>query len=167
MWRKAAAPLLALLLVWLPHVAVAAPSHAIAMHGEAKLPADFSHFPYADPDAPKGGRIDYAVQGSFDSLNPFIVQGAGARGLADLAFGNNVFETLMQRSADEPFSLYPLLAKTVETDDARSFVEFTLDPDARFSDGQPSRRRTSSSPSNCCATRDTRATRTRPASFRE
>lgn len=141
MWRIPAAPALAffaaILFLIEPGTAVSAPAHAIAMHGDPKLPADFRHFPYADPAAPKGGRIDYAVQGSFDSLNPFIVQGAGARGLADLAFGNNVFETLMQRSADEPFTLYPLLAKTVETDEARSFVEFTLDPDARFSDGKP------------------------------
>ena len=96
----------------------AQPSHAIAMHGEPALPADFGHLPYANPDAPKGGRINYAWPGTFDSINPFIVQGSGARGSLDLVFGNNVFETLMMRSADEPFTLYPLLAKTIETDDA-------------------------------------------------
>jgi peptide/nickel transport system substrate-binding protein len=117
--------------------AMAKPSHAIAMHGEPALPADFKQFPYANPESPKGGRIDYAVQGSFDSLNPFIVQGDGARGLFDPEFGNNVFETLMARSRDEAFTLYPLLAETVETDEKRSFVEFTLDPRARFSDGEP------------------------------
>src|SRR5690606_18290868 len=82
-------------------------------------------------------RIDYAVQGTFDSLNPFIVQGAAARGILDLEFGYNVYDSLMQRSYDEPFTLYPLIAKTVETDDKRSFVEFTLDERARFSDGRP------------------------------
>lgn len=117
--------------------ACAEPNHAIAMHGEPALPADFSHFPYVDPDAPKSGRIDYAVQGTFDSLNPFIVQGSGARGPIDTIFGNLVFDTLMMRSADEPFTLYPLIAKSVETDEERSFVEFTLDERARFSDGQP------------------------------
>lgn len=117
--------------------AMAEPQHAIAMHGEPALAEGYAHLPYADPDARKGGRIDYAVQGSFDSLNPFIVQGSGARGILDLELGNNVFETLMQRSYDEAFSLYPLIAKAVETDDARSFVEFTIDPDARFSDGEP------------------------------
>lgn len=117
----------------------AEPQHAIAMHGEPALPAGFGHFPYADPEAPKGGRIEYAVQGSFDSLNPFIVQGDGARGLVDLELGNNVFETLMQRSADEAFTLYPLIAEAVETDEERSFVEFTLDSRARFSDGEPVR----------------------------
>ena len=115
----------------------AAPSHAIAMHGDPALPADFTHLPYANPDAPKGGTINYAWPGTFDSINPFIVQGSGARGSLDLVFGNNVFETLMMRSADEPFTLYPLLAKTIDTDDERSFAEFTLDERARFSDGQP------------------------------
>jgi peptide/nickel transport system substrate-binding protein len=117
--------------------AAAAPSHAIAMHGEPALPADFDHFPYADPNAPKGGRIDYAWIGTFDSLNPFIVQGDAARGMWDLTFGNNVFETLMARSRDEPFTLYPLLAESVETDADRTFVEFTLDPRAKFSNGTP------------------------------
>ncbi|MEW9807969.1 extracellular solute-binding protein [Mesorhizobium sp. ZMM04-5] len=113
------------------------PRHAIAMHGDAALPADFTHLPYANPDAPKGGTANYAWIGTFDSVNPFIVQGSGARGSLDLVFGNNVFETLMMRSADEPFTLYPLLAKTIETDDERSFAEFTLDERATFSDGEP------------------------------
>ena len=106
------------------------------MHGEPALPADFAHLPYANPDAPKGGAINYAWPGTFDSINPFIVQGSGARGSLDLVFGNNVFETLMMRSSDEPFTLYPLLAKTIETDDERSFAEFTLDERAKFSDGE-------------------------------
>ena len=115
----------------------AEPSQAIAMHGDPALPADFAHMPYANPDAPKGGTINYAWPGTFDSINPFIVQGSGARGSLDLVFGNNVFETLMMRSADEPFTLYPLIAKTIETDDERSFAEFTLDERAKFQDGQP------------------------------
>ncbi|MBX3577825.1 MAG: ABC transporter substrate-binding protein [Rhizobiaceae bacterium] len=117
--------------------ASAEPKHGIAMHGEPLLPADFTHLPYANPDAPKGGRIDYAWPGTFDSVNPFIVQGSAARGSVDLVFGDLVFDRLMIRAQDEPFTLYPLLAKTVETDDARSFVEFTLDERAKFSDGQP------------------------------
>ncbi len=117
--------------------ASAGPAHAIAMHGEPALPADFTHFPYADPEAPKGGAVNYAWIGTFDSINPFIVQGSGARGGRDLIFGNNVFESMMMRSADEPFTMYPLLATTIETDDERSFAEFTLDERARFSDGQP------------------------------
>jgi peptide/nickel transport system substrate-binding protein len=117
--------------------ASAEPAHGIAMHGAPALPADFQHFPYVNPAAPKGGRINYAVQGSFDSLNPFIVQGSGARGVIDEIFGNLVFDTLMMRSQDEPFTMYPLLAKSIETDEERSFVEFRLDERARFSDGRP------------------------------
>jgi len=115
----------------------AGPSHGIAMHGEPALPAGFTHFPYANPDAPKGGSIDFALQGTFDSLNPFIVQGQGASGMLDLVFGYNVFESLMQRSMDEPFTLYPLIARTIETDEERSFVELRLDSRAKFSDGHP------------------------------
>ncbi|HEV7417366.1 MAG TPA: extracellular solute-binding protein [Tianweitania sediminis] len=123
------------LLLPLPRLAAAA--HAIAMQGEPALPPDFTHLPYTNPDAPKGGRVVYAWQGSFDSLNPFIVQGDAARGLFDVDFGNTVFETLMMRSRDEAFTLYPLLAQSVETDADRSYVTFTLNPDARFSDGKP------------------------------
>jgi peptide/nickel transport system substrate-binding protein len=127
---------------WLPSglatdAAWAEPKHGIAMRGEPALPAHFTHFPYANPDAPKGGTINYALQGTFDSLNPFIVQGQGVSGLLDLVRGYNLFDSLMQRSQGEPFTLYPLLAKTVETDDDRSFVEFRLDERARFSDGKP------------------------------
>jgi peptide/nickel transport system substrate-binding protein len=126
-----------LLLGFSPVIAQDGPRHAIAMHGEPALAADFQHLPYVNPEAPKGGRIDYAVQGSFDSLNPFIVQGDGARGLFDQFFGNNVFETLLLRSRDEAFTLYPLIADSVETDEERSFIAFTVDPRARFSDGTP------------------------------
>lgn len=119
--------------------ASAEPRFAIAMHGEPALPPDFQNFPYANPRAPKGGNVEYAWSGTFNSVNPFIVQGSGARGMLDLIFGNNVFDTLMQRSADEPFTLYPLLAKTIDTDEARTFAEFTLDERAKFSDGTPVR----------------------------
>jgi len=124
-------------------LALAAESHAIAMHGAPALPAGFDHFPYANPAAPKGGRLVQGVLGSFDSLNPFIVKGLPPQGLrAPLVSGNNaisgyVVESLMVRGYDEPFTLYGLLAKTVETDAGRTYVTFTLDPDARFSDGTP------------------------------
>lgn len=127
----------AALALFAPHMAFAEPRHGIAMHGEPALPENFANLPYVNADAPKGGRINYAWPGTFDSINPFIVQGSGARGSIDLVFGNNVFETLMIRSADEPFTLYPLLAKSIETDDQRSFAEFTIDERAKFSDGQP------------------------------
>ncbi|NWG24228.1 MAG: ABC transporter substrate-binding protein [Pseudorhodoplanes sp.] len=106
--------------------------HAIAMHGEPRLPADFTRLPYAEPDAPKGGKLVQGVLGTFDSLNPLIV-----KGLAVQQIRGHVIESLMARGYDEPFTLYGLLAQTVETDDARSYVTFTLNPAARFSDGKP------------------------------
>ena len=117
----------------------AAESHALAMHGAPALPPDFAHMPYANPDAPKGGRLTWGLLGTFDSLNPMIVKGIPA--VQQIRAHNfeegYTVESLMARSADEPFTLYGLLAKTVETDDARDFVTFHLDPRARFSDGTP------------------------------
>src|SRR5258706_2084199 len=107
-------------------------SYAIAMHGAPALPADFTHMPYANPDAPKGGRLVQGVLGPFDSLNPLIV-----RGLAIQQIRGFVVESLMARGNDEAFTLYGLLARSVETDDARTYVTFRLDPRARFSDGKP------------------------------
>ena len=110
--------------------AAAAESYAIAMHGTAALRPTFTHMPYANPEAPKGGRLVQGVLGTFDSLNPLIV-----RGLAVQQVRGYVIESLMARGNDEAFTLYGLLARSVETDDARSYVTFRLDPRATFSDG--------------------------------
>ncbi len=110
----------------------AEPSYAIAMHGAPALSADFTHMPYANPAAPKGGRLVQGLIGTFDSLNPLIV-----RGLAVQQIRGFVVESLMTRGNDEAFTLYGLLANSVETDNARSYVTFHLNPLARFSDGQP------------------------------
>ena len=123
--------------VALAAMAVATPAaaeamHAIAMHGAPAMPGDFTVMPYANADAPKGGRLVQGVLGTFDSLNPFIVKGLPAQSLRGY-----VIESLMARGYDEPFSLYGLLARTIETDDARSYVTFSLDPAAHFSDGTP------------------------------
>ena len=126
-----------------PTLAEAGSRHAIAMHGEPALPPGFSHFRYANPTAPKIGRLIQGLLGTFDNLNPFIVKGLAAQGIrAPLVSGSNmisgyVIESLMTRGYDEPFTLYGLLARSVETDAARSYVIFTLDPAARFSDGRP------------------------------
>jgi peptide/nickel transport system substrate-binding protein len=118
------------------------PRYAIAMHGEPALAEGFKAAPYVNPDAPKGGRLVEGVLGSFDSLNPFIVKGLVAQGIRSPFVSNSnmiqgyVVESLMARAYDEPFTLYGLIASAVETDDARSYVTFTLDPAARFSDGQ-------------------------------
>ena len=115
-----------------PAPAPAEATYAIAMHGEPALPQDFTAMPYVNADAPKGGRLVQGVLGTFDSLNPFIVRGLPAQSMRGY-----VFESLMARGYDEPFSLYGLLARTIETDDARSYVTFALDPAAHFSDGTP------------------------------
>ena len=78
-----------------------------------------------------------ALLGTFDSLNPLIVRGLAVQQIA--AATGLVIESLMARGNDEAFTLYGLLAKSVETDDARSYVTFHLNPLARFSDGQPVR----------------------------
>ncbi len=113
--------------------------HAIAMHGTPALPPDFKALPYVNPDAPKGGTLHLGVQGTFDSLNSFIVQGGftSARGMKEREFGNNVIESLLQRSYDEPFTLYGLLAETVRMPDDRKWIEFKLNPKAHFSNGDP------------------------------
>ena len=102
------------------------------MHGAPALPADFGAVPYANPDALKGGRLVEGVLGTFDSLNPLIVQGLPVQTVRGY-----VIESLMARGFDEPFTLYGLLARDVETDDARTYVTFSLDPAAHFSDGVP------------------------------
>ncbi len=118
--------------------AVAEPTHGIAMHGKPALSADFSHLPYANPDAPKGGKLIYGAYGTFDSVNPFNLKSirTNARGLWDPVFDNLVFESLMKRSRDEPFTLYGLLAEKVDMPEDRSWIEFFLNPRARFSDGE-------------------------------
>ena len=109
------------------------PTHGIAMHGAPALPSDFHHFPYAEPGAKKGGKLRVGLAGTFDSLNPFnLKSGSAAQGLV-----GNVFQGLMARSQDEPFTLYGLIAQSIDVDRARSQVTFHLDPRARFSDGKP------------------------------
>ena len=106
--------------------------HGIAMYGDPALPPDFVSLPYANPEAPAGGKIVFGESGGFDSLNPFIVKGATPAGISLLTI-----ETLLGRSYDEAFSLYGVLAESVDTDETRSYVEFTLRTGAAFSDGSP------------------------------
>jgi peptide/nickel transport system substrate-binding protein len=120
------------LVLLVPAGAQGEPQSGIAMHGEPRKAQGFTHFDYANPDAPKGGRVVFAMQGSFDSLNPLIVKGASAEGVREY-----VYESLLARAHDEPFSLYGLIAESVETPADRSYVEFSLNPAARFSDGTP------------------------------
>lgn len=102
------------------------------MYGEPALSADFTHLPYANPDALNGGKIVTSSVGTFDSLNPYIQKGSVHWQLRFLTQ-----ESLMGRSLDEPFSLYGVLAETIETSPERDWVEFTLREEATFSDGSP------------------------------
>ena len=108
------------------------PMHAIAMHGTPAEAPGFKHFRYTNPDSPKGGRVTLGVSGSFDSLNPLIVRGVAAAGVREF-----VVESLLARGYDEPFSLYGLLAESIEVPDDRSAITFHLDSLAAFSDGRP------------------------------
>ena len=111
----------------------AAPRHAIAMHGAPKYPPNFAHFDYVNPAAPKGGKVKMASVGTFDSLNQFIIKGVSAASLGYL------YDSLMTGSSDEAFTVYGLLAESIETPEDRSWVAFTLRPEARFHDGTPVR----------------------------
>ncbi|WP_428033050.1 extracellular solute-binding protein [Ancylobacter sp.] len=102
------------------------------MHGAPAYAEGFANYRSVNPAAPKGGRLVQGAVGTFDSLNPFIV-----RGTAPPFMRWNVFESLMARSPDEAFTCYGLVARTVETDDARTYVAFEIDPRARFADGTP------------------------------
>jgi microcin C transport system substrate-binding protein len=106
-------------------------SHALSMHGDLRYPAGFPHFSYVNPEAPKGGDVKLPAIGTFDTLNPFVLKGVGAAGMS------GVFDTLTVSSADEPFSQYGLVAESIEVPADRSWVAFTLRPQARFHDGTP------------------------------
>jgi peptide/nickel transport system substrate-binding protein len=113
----------------------AEPRPSIAMHGSPRYGTDFTHFDYADPAAPKGGRLTLGVLGSFDSLNPFIIKGNAAVGLRGSIADENVYESLMVRGYDEPFTLYGLVAASIDVPDDRSRATFAINPLAHFSDG--------------------------------
>ena len=113
------------------HAQDVAPAHGVAMHGDLKYGPDFEHFDYVNPNAPKGGTVTFASIGTFDTLNPFIIKGTKADGLGFL------YETLTVQSEDEPFSEYGLLAESIEMPEDRSWVAFTLRPEARWHDGKP------------------------------
>ena len=131
MWpRQVLVWLLAALVVGGARTATAQ-SHGIAMHGGLKYEAGFDRLDYVNPDAPKGGELRRAMTGTFDSLNRFIIKGVPAYGL------HFVFESLLKRTWDEPFSLYGLIAESVQVPDDRSSVTFVLRPEARFHDGRP------------------------------
>ena len=112
--------------------AFAEPRSAIALHGAPDEAAGFRHLSYANPDAPEGGRVRVGYQGSFDNLNPFIVKGSPVAGVREY-----MVESLMARGLDEPFTLYSLLAETIDVSEDRLSVTFAINPKAQFSDRTP------------------------------
>ncbi len=106
-------------------------SYAFSVRGKPALPADFAHFPYVNPAAPKGGSVTLAALGSFDSFNPFILRGTPASGI------ERVWDTLLRPSADEVLTAYGHVARDIEVAEDRSFTAFDLRPEARFNDGTP------------------------------
>ncbi len=106
-------------------------AEGLAMHGQPKYAEGFTHLDYANPDAPKGGTLKQASVGTFDNLNPYAIKGKAADGL------NLVYDRLMQRVWDEPFTMYPLIAEKAEVAEDRSSVTFHINPAARFHDGSP------------------------------
>ena len=143
-WRRArlaplAALFIAVVLSGAAQAADPAPAHAFAVRGSPKYAADFTHFDYFRPDAPKGGAIVLSEPGTFDSLNPFILKGVPADMVAP---GENIepgatVDTLMVGSQDEPATAYALIAKSITVPEDRSWAEFDIDPRARFHDGTP------------------------------
>ncbi|MGB4074903.1 extracellular solute-binding protein [Pseudomonas sp.] len=119
-------------LLSLAGLALASPKHAQTLYDEPpKYPANFKHFDYVNPDAPKGGILRQAGFGGFDSLNPFINKGVPAD---DIGL---IYDTLTRQGLDEPFSVYGLLAAKIEKAPDNAWVRFYLRPEARFHDGQP------------------------------
>jgi microcin C transport system substrate-binding protein len=116
---------------WPRQAPAAHPAHGLSIHGDLKYGPGFRHFEYVDPRAPKGGSVTLAATGTFDNLNPFILKGVPAVGIG------TTFDTLTTQSSDEPASEYGVVAETIETPPDRSWVAFTLRPNARFHDGSP------------------------------
>lgn len=104
---------------------------SMAMGYKPKYSENFKHFDYVNEHARKGGTLQLSARGTFDSLNPYVLKGIRAEGL------NLVFESLVEKSLDEPFSAYGLLAEDMRLAKDKLSVTFQLNPAAKFSDGKP------------------------------
>lgn len=108
------------------------PRHGLSVFGDLKYPEGFAHFDYVNPDAPKGGTLRIPIPRTFDTMNPFI-----RKGRAPFSMETYIYDTLLARAHDEPSAMYGLLAEKVELADDKSWIEFTLRPEARWHDGVP------------------------------
>jgi len=107
-------------------------AHGIAQYGELKYAPGFDHFDYVNPTAPKGGNLKLSTKAPFDSMNPFILRGLAAPGVAGF-----LYQSLMTPSYDEPQSYYGLIAESVQLSADKTYADFTLNPAARWHDGTP------------------------------
>lgn len=124
-------PALLALLLAIPVRAETFKSHALSMFDGSKYGRGFTHFDYVRPDAPKGGHLRLARIGSFDNLNPYTLKGIAAAGTL------MIYDKLLVKALDEPFTVYGLLVEEVECPPDRSWVLFTLREEARWHDGTP------------------------------
>ena len=137
--------LLACLVTSLSVEATISKSHGYAQFGDLKYPADFKHFEWTNPDAPKNGSVQLMAFGTFDTLNPYTLKGTSPSATSNfLQYGvNELNEPLMvgtgsyDPSGDEPTSSYGLIAQSVEYAEDRSWVVFSLREEARVDDGKP------------------------------
>lgn len=107
-------------------------THGLSAFGDLNLSADFAHFPYVNPDAPKGGRLSMIGTAgliTYNSLNAYILKGDAAQGM------KYIFDSLMVRNWDEPDAVYGLVAREAELAADKRSVTFYLRPEARFADG--------------------------------
>jgi microcin C transport system substrate-binding protein len=129
--RKAAAIATAIVLLMAASAAQAAPKEGMSLFGDLKYQPGFTHFDYTNPQAPKGGTMRFSAIGTFDTLNPFVINGVPAAGIS------LIFDTLSAAAADEPASEYGLVAKTIDLAADKMSVLYTLRREARFHDGTP------------------------------
>lgn len=110
--------------------------HASSLSGEPKYPEGFKHYDYVNPQAPKGGTLNQVAVGTFDTLNPYTVQGVPAAGLSGLG-GGMLYDTLMEQSMDQSSTSYGLIAEAIQYPDDYSWVKFRLNPKAQWHDKTP------------------------------
>jgi len=137
--RAVIAALIALLLVPAARAEDVQPTYGLSLFGDPlKYPADFTHFDYVNPDAPKGGFVRFGDIGTFDNLNPFILKGASF-----IRYSNSMMKTgalydcLMTGSLDEPLAGYGLVAESMEYPAGRMSITFNMRKEAHFNDGSP------------------------------
>jgi microcin C transport system substrate-binding protein len=133
-WRLIGCGALLLFVALAPPSAASERKHGLSAFGDLAYPANFDHFNYADPNAPKGGTFSLVGWGgvaTFNSLNNYILKGDAAQGLELL------FDSLMTPAADEPDAVYGLVAESAEVADDKMSVTFYLRPEAKFADGSP------------------------------